>query len=601
MKKLGKILGILIVLIILVIAGLSVFVRYYLTEDRLKAMVIPPAEQSLGRQVAIGGIQVGLFKGIAIEDFAIKEEDGEADFVSAKSFVLHYDLLPLLKKQLVVTEVRIENPTILIQRDKNGKFNYETLALLSKSPEQKKAPSPDASSAALPLALTVDQIKVVDAQLKVRDAKGEIPTVDAKADLTVAVDLGTSPSDVLYNGDLKFNAVAELGEVKVNTAGSSKFDREQVALKADVVMDQEKVTLDGLVRNYMKAPDIKLDISSQQLNVDHLAAILAAPPTAAQKKQAASQTQPGLKEPIGKSIPPDLVLHGVISVAKVLYKGLETDNFFCKYRLAEGLFTLKSLNAEVAQGLITSEMEANLMQPDLSYKGNLNIKSLQIAALLSALAPESPADIEGALGTSLNFNGSGTEWEMIKKTLVADGQFSIINSHIRNTEITKAIASLLKLQEINNLTFKDVAGNFRMLNGNVMLNSQMAGSELSAKSQGTVGLDGTLDLPVTMTLSQALTDKLRQRASVAKYLADEQGQTVLNLKLAGTIKKPRPTLDTAAVKQQAEKVIKKKLFDELNKALTGKEGQQQQTQPQDQQQQQQEHPATELLKNLFGK
>jgi len=598
MKKLGKVLGILVALIVLAIVGLSLFVRYYLTEERIKTMIIPPAEQALGRQVAIGGIQVGLFKGISIEDFAIKEEDGKADFVSAKSFVLHYDLLPLLKKQVVITEVKVDSPTILIQRDKDGKFNYESLALLSKSPEQKKETSPGAGSAALPLALTVDQVKVVNAQLKVRDAKGELPAVDAKADLAVAVDIGKNPSDLRYNGDLKFDAVAELGKIKVNTKGTSKFDREQATLKADVAMDQEKATLDGLVSNYMKAPDIKLDISSQKLDIDQLAAILAGLPAAAQKKPAPS-IQKGPKEPIGKSIPPDLVLHGVISVAKVLYKGLETDNFFCKYRLAEGLFTLKSLNAEVAQGLITSEMEANLMQPDLNYKGNLNVKSLQIAALRSALAPKSPADIDGVLETSLIFNGSGTEWDRIKKTLASDGQFAITNSHIRNTEISQAVASLLNLPELNNLTFKDISGKFRILNGNVELNSQMTGDDLSAKTQGTIGLEGALDLPVTMTLSQALTDKLKQRASVTKYLANEQGQTVLNLKLAGTIKKPRPTLDTSAVKQQTEKVIKRKLLDKLNKALTDKEAQ-----PQDQsqgQQQQQEHPASELLKNLFGK
>ena len=126
-----------------------------------------------------------------------------------------------------------------------------------------------------------------------------------------------------------------------------------------------------------------------------------------------------------------------------------------------------------------------------------------------------------------------------------------------------------------------------------MLNSQMTGSELSATTQGTIGLDGGLNLPLTITLSQALSDKLKQRASFTKYLADEQGKSVLHLKLAGTIKKPRPSLDATAVKQQTEKVIKQKLIKELDKALTGKEG--------ETQDQQQPSPATDILKNIFGK
>lgn len=593
MGKLGKVLLALAAIIIVVIVGLSLVVRFYLTEERLKAMVIPRAEQALGRQVSIGTIKVGLFKGISIEDFAVKEEDGKTDFVSTQSFILRYDLMPLLKKQVVVSEVLVENPTILIQRDKNGKFNYESLAVFKKSPSKKNLPSPAAGQAALPLALTVDQIRVQNAKITVRDAKGELPAVDAKADLKVGVDLAKNLKDLKYDGDLKFDATAVHGEATVKMDGTSRFDREKITLKSNVALDQEKLKLDGLARNYMTTPEVKLDITSQALNFDHLAAILAGPPAAAHKKSQTAQktSRSGKKEPIGKSIPSGLVVHGDISVAKVLYKKLVTNNFFCTYRLANGLFTIKGLSALVADGKITGETEANLMQPDLTYKGRLDVDSLQVAALRDALAPKSPADVAGALGTSLTFSGAGTEMDTIKKTLLADGQFAITNAHIRNTEISQSVANLLDLQEINNLTFKDVSGKFRVVNGDVVLNSQMSGSEISAKTQGTVGLDGSLNLPVTLTLSQALSDKLKQRASFTKYLADEQGKTVLHLKLAGSVKKPRPSLDATSVKQQTEKVIKQKLLQELDKALGPKEGEQQDQQP---------NPAKEILRNLFG-
>ncbi|MBW2080121.1 MAG: hypothetical protein JRI27_04085, partial [Deltaproteobacteria bacterium] len=76
MGKLGKILVTFLVFIGVVLVGLSLFVHFYLTEDRVKALVIPQAEKALGRTVQIGGIDVGLFSGIIVKDFTVKETDG---------------------------------------------------------------------------------------------------------------------------------------------------------------------------------------------------------------------------------------------------------------------------------------------------------------------------------------------------------------------------------------------------------------------------------------------------------------------------------------------------------------------------------------------
>jgi len=74
------------------------------------ALVVPPSEKALGRKVNIGDIDVSILSGISSHDFAIKEADGQADFLSARVFVLDYDLLPLLQKKLMVREIRIEEP-----------------------------------------------------------------------------------------------------------------------------------------------------------------------------------------------------------------------------------------------------------------------------------------------------------------------------------------------------------------------------------------------------------------------------------------------------------------------------------------------------------
>jgi hypothetical protein len=101
-----------------------------------------------------------------------------------------------------------------------------------------------------------------------------------------------------------------------------------------------------------------------------------------------------------------------------------------------------------------------------------------------------------------------------------------------------------------------------------------------------VGLDGSLDLPLTFHLSPALADKLKARASFTKYLSDEQGATTLHLKLAGSLKNPRPTLDMKGVKEQLQKSLEKELIKQLDSS--GKESSQK-TSPEN------------IIKGLFGK
>ena len=72
MKLIGKIVSLLLVFSFLAFAAIAVFVHFYLTDEKVKNLVIPQAEKALGRSVSIGTIDVGIFSGIAIHDYALK-------------------------------------------------------------------------------------------------------------------------------------------------------------------------------------------------------------------------------------------------------------------------------------------------------------------------------------------------------------------------------------------------------------------------------------------------------------------------------------------------------------------------------------------------
>jgi uncharacterized protein involved in outer membrane biogenesis len=586
MGKLGKILGLVVLLIVVSIAGLIAFVHYYLTEERVKALVIPQAESALGREVAIGDIKIGLLSGITIKDFLIKEADKKSDFVSTKAFVLSYELLPLLQKKLIISEIRFDEPAVQILRDKKGQFNFSTLAILSEEPTQKKTEKSGAATTALPLALTINQIKFNKARITIRDQMGEIPSVDATTSAKLNVVLGRTVKDLQYKGAFDFDVSVTHGTAQTKLNGKGNISQKDVDIILDTNLEGEKVHAEADVKNYMQSPDATVNISSKSLNIDKLLAMVAGMPKAASGKT--PKSKPGKStEIIADSLPPGLVANGTVKVDKAVYKMIKTNDFNLAFNLSKGILTVQELSAKAYSGKLDSKLTVDLNQPGLAYNGNLGLQSVQADELSSALIQKAVNMLTGTFQTAMNFSGAGTTWAEIQKVLNADGSFTLADGGIKGTPVSSSIATLLGLQELNNINYKNITGTFKIVEGGkVKIKSNLKGADLDAEADGIIGLDGSLDLPVTLHLSPALADKLKSRTSYAKYLSDEDGGSTLHLKLTGTLKSPKPTLDMKGAQEQIQKSIQKEVFKQLD-------GSSQETDKK-------ESPEN-LIKGLFGK
>jgi uncharacterized protein involved in outer membrane biogenesis len=574
MGKLSKILVMLVGLVCAVLIGLAVFVHFYLTEDRIKALIIPPAEEALRRNVNIGSIDVGLFTGITVKDFSVKEVDGKTDFLSTGEFVLRYNLWPLLQGTVIFSEVRLGEPRVWILRDKQGKFNFESLAFLSEAEKKKAEPEPGPEAgAALPLALTIEQVKIDRAQVVVRDATAEIPDTDARADLVVALDVGRDLTSLSYKGNLSFAADLVYGEVKPNISGKSDFDQDRLEYAVDVILDDQKAHLSGEVKNYAKVPDIRLDITSEVMDIDRILAVMAGLPAAleAEEKRTPAEVKKVSGQSPGDALPQGLRASGEVKIGETLYKGLEVKDFLMRYKLEKGVLTVDDLSAEVAEGQVSSRMKVDLNKPGLIYGGELDVKSLKVQGLLPVIANVSGEMVSGVMESHFTFSGAGTEWPVLRDALSIEGNYALRDGGFRNIPLTLAIAKLLGLEELKGLSFESLDGTLHVIKGKVAIRSRMSGKDVvGARAEGTIGLDGNLDMPVTLLLSQALSEKLQKRASIAKYLTSEEGQTELRLKLAGSLMRPYPALDTAGVSKQVKEIIRKKAVEKLDEVLTDK-------------------------------
>ena len=557
MSKIGKILAALVIILLVVIVGLGVLVHLYVTEDRVRALVIPPAEKALQRKVTLGTVKVSLFKGVTLHDLAIKEKDGTHDFVHIDDFVLRYSLLPLLKKKLVITRIEMLSPYIQIFRDASGHFNYETLGIL-----QKKA-SKEKEEGGLPLPVTVKEIKVKKAHLVFKDALGNLPNADALANIKLSLSLNKNPSSIQYSGSTDFVSNVIYGQVKSLLKGKVDFDKNRVGYNLNVEADKENILFSGEALDYLKAPKITLNIISDKLNLDRLLALKEKLP----KPQGPIQNTSGAKgEP---AVPPQLEAAGKIQVGEATYKGLQVKNVSLIYSLKKGVLSIQDLTAQVAQGTIKGSFKADLNNPQPIHQEELSLKDIAINPLLTALFLKGQGIITGTLQAHVTSEGKGFQWEVLHKNLTASGDYSLQNGQFLNFEPINVLATLLNLNEIKNLSFAEVKGDFRIAKGKILIKSSLKGDDVKAQAQGQVGLDGSLNLPILLQLSPKLSEKLKSRVKFARYLETKEGWITIPLKLTGTWSRPLPSLDTSLANKTLEESLKGEALKGLEKILSG--------------------------------
>lgn len=135
MKKFFIALVVLIVILAVMVALAVLNLNYFINQN--KDYLLTQVEESLGRKVAVGNVETGFSDGIGIRmtDFAVSDDRdySAGDFISAKDIQVNVAFFPLLSKKIVVTKLILNEPEITVIRNKNGEFNFSTLANGDKS------------------------------------------------------------------------------------------------------------------------------------------------------------------------------------------------------------------------------------------------------------------------------------------------------------------------------------------------------------------------------------------------------------------------------------------------------------------------------------
>jgi AsmA protein len=193
-------------LLVFVAAALLLFVDANAYRPRLEAAV----SGALGMEVRVNGrLGIGFFPGllVTLEDVHIRHRG--ADVASAQEAQLGIDLLPLLRKEVRVGKIVLMHPRFSIERDRDGRFNFE---------------KPETAEGTLP-AMDLAKVSLSDGTLLYVDKQSGdgFEAVNCNLDVHRLRLAGGKSPDLMKN--LSFTAVLGCGEIRKNdfTVSDVKF------------------------------------------------------------------------------------------------------------------------------------------------------------------------------------------------------------------------------------------------------------------------------------------------------------------------------------------------------------------------------------------
>ncbi len=202
-------------LLIVVTTALLLFINVNVYKLRIEAA----ASDAIGMDFKIGGpMKIVLFPrfGVSLENVLIKK--GEMDFLSAEKVRIGLRLFPLIRHEVRISEFTIIEPKITIERDKNGRFNFE--GPMQKPEKEEKLPT---------VLLTMGSFVISKGELvfldKISNARTELNGIDLNIkDLSFSAE--RSPillRNISFSGNFQCKAIKtkdfEVGNIRFDMKG----------------------------------------------------------------------------------------------------------------------------------------------------------------------------------------------------------------------------------------------------------------------------------------------------------------------------------------------------------------------------------------------
>jgi len=312
--------------------------------------------------------------------------------------------------------------------------------------------------------------------------------------------------------------------------------------------------------------DKKYILKNTDLSVTDLKISMAAASTAGKKAPAAG------KIAVGEMIPEELVLAFQGQAQSVDAQGLLLEDVQFFGGLDARVLTVESITARVGEGTIEGNLEIDYERnPDGFLDFEAVAAAVKAGSLLGPWAPGLGDKLEAELNGSVRGNCLLGEQDVVSRSLTVNGNIGSGAGILRARQWLGTIAPYLgQRQDLLDIRFNSFSHILRLEKGRYLVESlEIDGIDTQWHSNGSLGLDGTIDLDVKVKLPAGFTPELGQWSFLAETLRDKDGRVNLDFSLTGETVKPQVGLNLGSLQDMAgeetEGALKKGLGGLLDK------------------------------------
>ena len=252
-------------LVVVIIAAL-VLIPMFVDVAKYKPVLESKVAEATGRPFSVGDdLNLSLFPwaGVSFSDLRLGNPAGftEKDFVKVKSFEVRVKLLPLFSKDIQIKRFVLNEPQIVLVKNKNGIENWAQPKPAAKDASEEKTPPTETAPGGLGIpisALTAENISINNGSALWIDH-----TTDTKKEIT---DIGLILKDVSLNRPVQLTFSAQLDKKPLSLDGTvgpvgTGLKEGKIALDLSLkALKHLALRLKGNLENLVISPGVDMDI-----------------------------------------------------------------------------------------------------------------------------------------------------------------------------------------------------------------------------------------------------------------------------------------------------------------------------------------------------
>ena len=212
-KILARVLFYTLSFLALLVAALHFALVYIAPSDSVKQKIINTVHDQMAADIKIGSISASIF------DFHVKNVEldvKEKNIAKIDNLYIHFSLLKLLKGQLKVNRITLENMDIFVVKDKSGKFNFDPILqspMFQSDPEKEPEEETKEDEGINPLDLLLNSTQLHNCNITYTDEQADMTVILSKT----SFDIKSFKFDNSFKIDLFTDVYAKINDMKIKS------------------------------------------------------------------------------------------------------------------------------------------------------------------------------------------------------------------------------------------------------------------------------------------------------------------------------------------------------------------------------------------------